>query len=158
MHLPYNTLICFSKNLKILKKWKHFQTNSKYRPGDVLLGVSEKVKNFIAYSGSESLNSHKKTIKKNFDFFSKKIYLPGDPFWPICPFLGFFFEKMLLPKWSPYIDLTSYQKSEKFLEPFLRKKSKTFLTPFWPLFGPKRGQGDFFSKIAFRHFSTFMIP
>ena len=141
-------------NRKIKKNWK-FQKNekcwkfSKSGPRGVVKG--KKMKNFIAFSWSESLNSHKKTIKKIYDFFWK--------IWPPKrPIFSFFFEKVILPKWSPYIALTSYQKSEKFLEPFWRKKSKTLFTSFLPLFGPKKDKGLFFSKIAFCHFSTFMVP
>ena len=143
--------------MKISKKWKMLKIFEVWARGCLSRG-RKKMKNFIAFSWSESLNSHKKTIKKISSFFRKKSISRVTPFGPFDPFLGFFFKKVLLPKWSPYIDLTSYQKSEKFLEPFLRKNSKTFLTPFWPLFGPKKNKGHFFSKIAFRHFSTFMVP
>ena len=113
----------------------------------------KKVKNVIAYSCSESLNSHKKTIK-NLTFFWKISKSRG----PIWPLLGFFFKKVILPKWSPYIALTSDQKSEKSLEPFLRKNRKK---TFWPRFDPflpkKRVKGIFFQKslsVTFLHLSS----
>ena len=103
----------------------------------------KKLKNVIAYSCSESLNSHKKTIKIFFTFF-RKISKSWGPIWPL---LGFFFKKVILPKWSPYIALTSDQKSEKSLEPFFRKNEK-ILDRFDP-FLPKKGSRGFFFKKRF---------
>ena len=94
------------------------------------------------------VQNHSIRIKKQFflTFFRKisKSRAGGPLLAHLTPF-GIFFKKVFLPKWSPYIALTSDRKSEKSLEQFLKKKSKTFLTPF----SPKKGQGDFFFKTRF---------
>ena len=60
------------------------------------------------------------------------------PFWPPGPKLRIFGKKRSLHVVSPYWPLTSCQKSEKSLEPILRKVWKTlkkaYFDPFWPIF------------------------
>ena len=101
-----------------------------------------KKKNVIAFSWSESLNSHKKINLAFFAFFFALFPQKRAIF-------SIFFKKVLLPKWSPYIALTSYQKSDKFLKPFLSNKSKTIFTPFYPFFAQKSTKAIFFFKNRF---------
>ena len=68
------------------------------------------------------------------------------PFWPPGPKLRIFGKKRSLHVVSPYWPLTSCQKSEKSLEPILRKVWKTSkMAYFWP-FGPIFPKMGFFSK------------
>ena len=81
---------------------------------------------FFAFSYSESLK--KNNLKKSFSG-------PGDrflgPFWPSGPKMSIFRKKRFLPVVSPYLPLTSCQKSEKSLEPILRKLWKILKRPIF---------------------------
>ena len=103
--------------------------------------------------------------KNNFFFYHFRVW--GSifrwffgPFWPPGPKLRIFGKKRFLHVVSPYWPLTSCQKSEKSLEPILRKVWKTsknpifykFKNPYFCLletfFRPKIFQHFFSSKLS----------
>ena len=67
-------------------------------------------------------------------------------FWRFLGNIGIFFKKSVsAKKWSPYIALTLYQKSEKSLELVLIKKiQRHHLAPYWIPFWPKKGGNRLF--------------
>ena len=105
----------------------------------------KKVKNCIAYSCSESLNSHKKR-QKYFWLFFEKFLSPGgrfDPFWD-------FFPKSDSAKMKPLYSLNFRPKIRKILRAVFQKKiEKTRFDPVLTPFCPKKGSRGFFFKNRF---------
>ena len=130
-HLAYHTLIYISKWQMTNDKW-HFVRGLK------------KVKNVIAYSCSESLNSH----KKNWLFFKKNSMSRGTPFGRFDTFWDFF-QKSDSAKMKPLYSLNFRPKIRKILRAVFQKKSKTRFDPVLTPFCPKKGSRGFFFKNRF---------
>ena len=72
--------------------------------------------------------------------------------------LKIFLKNRFLSNWRSYLVLTSDQKPKKSLELFLRKISVSDFGLIWRPFREYLQIKNFFSKIRFCHFSTFIVP
>ena len=115
------------------------------------------VKNVIAYSCSESLNSHKKTIKSFLTFFRKNSKSRGTPFGRFDTFWDFF-SKNDSAKMKPLYSLNFRPKIRKILRAVFQKKyKKNRFDPVLTPFCPKKGSRGFFFKslsVTFLHLSS----
>ena len=106
----------------------------------------KKLKNVIAYSCSESLNSHKKTIKF-WPFFEKNLCPGVTHLADLTPF-EIFFQKSASAKMKPLYSLNFRPKIRKILRRFSEKWKIYFWTVLTP-FCPKKESRGFFFKNRF---------